>query len=241
MSGRLFIVTGASRGIGRALALEARIHGCVTATAARGHTDGDHTRRCDLADPGEWPGVKEWLNELISSTGWDRVVLVHNAATVEPIGFAGEVDPWGLERQVQLNFGAPVILGDAFIRSATGVGVRAVMIQITSGAAATAYPGWSGYGPAKAAVDHWVRTVGMEQDLRRNGISVMSVAPGVVDTDMQSQTRAADNADFPDVDRFRELHERGALASPGDVAANLFALAMRDDIENGAVLDLRTV
>jgi NAD(P)-dependent dehydrogenase (short-subunit alcohol dehydrogenase family) len=140
---------------------------------------------------------------------------------------------------VVLNSASPQALGDRFIALAKQLGVPAVMVQISSGAATRAYPGWSSYCAAKAAVDHWTRAVGIELDQRGDPISVISVAPGVVETPMQAGIREMDETDFPNVQRFRELKSEGILRLPEDVARDIWSLAMRTDLPNGAVLDLR--
>ncbi|MEX0834806.1 MAG: hypothetical protein WD010_01855, partial [Nitriliruptor sp.] len=68
-------------------------------------------------------------------------------------------------------------------------------------------------------------------------VRVLAVAPGVVATDMQVAIRATDAADFPNVDRFRDLHASGELADPDDVAARLWRRL--DDPGAGPVTDLR--
>jgi NAD(P)-dependent dehydrogenase (short-subunit alcohol dehydrogenase family) len=116
--------------------------------------------------------------------------------------------------------------------------VRRELVQLSSGAARTAYPGWSSYGAAKAAVDQWVRSVGEEQQ-RRGGVRVLSIAPGVVATGMQELIRTTDERDLPNVARFHELHDQGQLEDPDDVAVRLWRLLDEDDDASGSVLDLR--
>jgi benzil reductase ((S)-benzoin forming) len=111
--------------------------------------------------------------------------------------------------------------------------------MITSGAASSVYPGWSGYSAGKAAVDQWVRTAGAEQAERDGRCRVLSVAPGTVDTDMQARIRATDPRDFPRAGRFAELHETGGLVAPHDAARGIWAL-LDDDLDNGTVTDLRS-
>ena len=138
-----------------------------------------------------------------------------------------------------LNSASPQVLGDRFIALAKRLDLPAVLVQISSGASAKPYPGWSAYCAAKAAVDHWTRTVGQELEVRGEPITVISVAPGVVDTPMQDGIRDLDEADFPNVQRFRDLKSEGILRSPEVVARELWDLFRRPDLANGAVLDLR--
>ena len=72
-------------------------------------------------------------------------------------------------------------------------------------------------------MDQWVRAVGAEQERRRGRCRVLAVAPGVVATPMQEYIRRLDARDFPDLDRFVEMHEQGALRSTEEVARELAA------------------
>jgi benzil reductase ((S)-benzoin forming) len=234
----LTVVTGASSGIGRAVAEAALAAGHEVATCSRRPGPGRHLP-ADLADPAQWPVVADWLAALVVERAWDRVVLVHSAATLEPIGFAGEVDPAAYAANVVLNSAAPQVLGDAFVRAMGATSARGILVLISSGAGRQAYPGWTSYCASKAATDHWARAAGMEQDQRGGRIRVLSVAPGVVETDMQARIRASDERDFPNVERFIGMHDQGQLADPDEVGRLLLALADRDDLANGAVLDLR--
>ncbi len=247
MSADLVMITGGSRGIGAALARHwpggtARVI-LLSRSAPVEDVGGALRRQVDLATR---EGIDEAAaivaEEIAAAPDAGRVVLVHNAATLDPIGFAGEVDQAAATSQAVLNLVAPVALGNAFLAAVAEHPGERSLLQITSGAATGVYPGWSGYGPAKAAVDHWVRHVGEEQRLRAGvarPIGVLAVAPGVVATSMQELIRTADPHDFPAVERFRELHANGALEDPDDVARRLWALVLGDDWQTGDVLDLR--
>ena len=80
----------------------------------------------------------------------------------------------------------------------------------------------------------------MGQEQPAGGCRVIAVAPGVVDTDMQSEIRATDESMFPSVARFRTLHETGALSTPDSAAAGIWSLLARD-LANGACVDLRNL
>ena len=236
----LIFVSGGSSGIGAALT--AHLSGfpnVAVATLSRSDVDMDHHLSVDLSDPGEWSSVAEWMASVADEVQPTAIWFFHCAATLNPIGFAGEVDADAYTSNVLLNSASPQVLGDRFIAIAKRLDVPAVMVQISSGAATKAYPGWSSYCAAKAAVDHWTRTVGKELEARGEPITVVSVAPGVVETPMQAEIRGMHESDFPNVQRFRDLKSEGILRSPGEVARDLWALVNREDLENGAVLDLR--
>ncbi len=249
MTSHLTIITGASAGIGAALAPIAHEAGHHVATVSRRPGPGTHLA-ADLSDPESWPVVSSWMDDLMGSQQWDRTTLIHNAGTLDPIGFAGEVDTSSYTSNILLNAAAPQVLGNAYVASATAHGLSAMLLLVSSGAGSTPYPGWSSYCAAKSAVNMWAAAVGLEQDERSGNVSVLSFAPGVVATDMQAKIREQSEAEFPNVERFRTMHGEGALASPDAVARQLFDLSLQQadgriyrsaTLTNGALIDIRSL
>lgn len=233
----LIWISGASGGIGQALAAAVPWAGArVIDISRRGAPGLDHVA-ADLADPASWDLVAASFNEEFDTFDGDRAVFVHAAGTIEPMGFAAEVDPAAYRRNVVLNAAASQALGQAFVAAAAGRPGRRHLVMLTSGAARSVYPGWSSYGAAKAAVDQWVRNVGVEQELR-GGVQVVAIAPGTVDTDMQRQIRETPEEAFPQRQKFVDLHEGGKLAAPADVAAKVWGV-LDAGVDNGSVVDLR--
>ena len=238
MSGSLVFISGASSGIGLALASSvpwspARVFN----VSRRGSPAGSHVK-ADLADPASWRQVAELFERELRAYRGERAVFVHSAGTLAPMGFAGEVDPTGYARQVLLNCAAPQVLGAAFLRAARACQAPCHLVMISSGAAKSVYEGWSAYGAGKAALDQWVRTAGAEQERRGGHCRILAVAPGVVETEMQRQIRSMSETAFPEVEHFRELQAEGALRDPLEAAHDIWRLLARD-LPNGAVLDLR--
>lgn len=237
MAETLVWISGASSGIGKALTAtvpweEAR----VLDISRRGSPGLEHVE-ADLSDPASWRTVAQSFERELRGFSGERVVFVHAAGTLEPMGFAGEVDLDAYSHNVVLNSAAPQVLGHAFLAAAKDLGAERHLVMLTSGAASSPYEGWSSYGAGKAASDQWVRSVGAEQD-RRGGVRVVSVTPGVVETAMQEQIRETPEEDFPKRQKFVDLHEKGELENPGEVAQEMWALLDRE-LENGAVVDLR--
>ena len=238
MSKNLIFISGGSSGIGLAMAEQHPFEEARIIDISRRGADGFEHHRADLSDPDAWPGVADlFLREMEGFAG-DRVVFVHSAGTLEPMGYAGESDAEGYARQVILNAAAPQVLGAAFVRAARETTAPCFLLNVGSGAASSVYRGWSAYCGGKAAADHWVRTVGREQ-AERGDCHLISVAPGVVETAMQAQIRDMTELEFPDVERFREMYRDGALRGPEEAAKDLWAVLERG-LENGAVIDLRT-
>ena len=231
-------ISGASAGIGAAMAASVPWDGARVVDISRSGAEGlDHVE-ADLADPSSWADVAAAFEEGLSGFTGGVAVFVHAAGTIDPMGFAAEVDATAYERNVLLNSAAPQALGRAFVATAAGRPGRRHVVMLTSGAAKSVYPGWSSYGAGKAAVDQWVRDVGAEQDIR-GGVRIVAVAPGTVDTGMQARIRETPEEAFPQRQKFLDMHQEGKLTDPAEVAARVWALLDDGDVENGAVVDLR--
>lgn len=242
MTDALVWISGASGGLGKALAAAVPWKGarviaiCRRPPPAPASKDIEHLE-ADLSDPSSWPVVGASFRRELEGSEADPVAFVHAAGTVEPIGFAGEVDTVDYRANVVLNSAVPQVLGHLFLEAAHHLRASRHLVMLTSGAASSVYAGWSSYGAGKAAIDQWVRNVGAEQDLR-GGVRVLAVAPGTVDTGMQAQLRATDEADFPQRSKFLGLHQAGKLSDPDQVAAQIWELLDRG-LDNGSVVDLR--
>jgi benzil reductase ((S)-benzoin forming) len=176
----LVIVTGGSAGLGRALLATAPAGARRIDVSRSGPGSDDaladvHHLAADLADPASWERVGHELRREIGSAAWERVSVLHSAGTLDPIGFAGEVDADAYTGNVLLNSAAGQVLGHHLLAAMRELDARRELVMLSSGAARTAYPGWSSYGAAKAAMDQWVRTVGAEQAIR-GGVRVLAVA-----------------------------------------------------------------
>lgn len=235
---RLVFVTGGSSGIGLALVRNQPFADAKVIDISRRGAPGAEHFAADLADPKDWPRVGELFRRELDGFAGEAVFLLHSAGSLDPIGFAGEVDAEAYTRQVLLNSAAPQVIFDAFLRAAHATRAPCSVLNVGSGAAHNVYEGWSAYCGGKAAVDHWIRTVGSEQRRRGDHCRLLSVAPGVVATAMQARIRATPERDFPELARFQALHDEGALRDPDQVARELWAL-LEHPPGNGAVIDLR--
>jgi len=238
MSESLVFVTGGSSGIGAAMIRTLPFSPARVFDVSRRGAAECERLLADLAEPSSWPRVAELFRREMEGFAGDRAVFVHAAGTLTPIGFAGEEDAAAYARAVLLNAAAPQVLGDAFLRAARVAHAPCLLVMIGSGAARNVYAGWTSYGAGKAAVDQWVRTAGAEQELRGGRCRVLSISPGLVATAMQEEIRATPASRLPSVDRFVEVHEKGELRDPLEVAREIWALLERG-LPNGAVFDLR--
>lgn len=224
-AGHVAIVTGSSRGLGRAIARElaqARVRLVIDGRdplaleAVReelaGRTDVVAIAG-DVADPAH-------VHALVSAARkFGRLdLLVNNASTLGavPLPRIDELDAEAFDRLFAVNVFAPIHL----IQHALPLMARsavATVVNVSSDAAVEAYAGWGGYGASKAALDHVSRVLAVE--LEGSAVRVLAVDPGDMNTEMH---RAA----IPDADV-------AALADPADSARALLAAvaAMREPFE----------
>lgn len=237
VSRALVWISGASGGVGRALVATVPWRGARIVGIGRRPVEGIDHLEADLADPRSWSRVGGAFASAVRGDEHDCVVFVHAAGTLDPIGFAAEVDSDRYTANVLLNAAASQVLGHLFLKAVTPLPGKRSLVLLSSGAARTVYPGWSSYGAAKAAIDQWVRTVGAEQ-ARRGAVQVLAVAPGTVDTPMQATLRATSEHDFPQRQKFVDLHRSGRLTAPEVAARGIWELVERD-LPTGSVVDLR--
>ncbi|MFP3548025.1 SDR family oxidoreductase, partial [Rhizobium sp. SIMBA_035] len=88
-----------------------------------------------------------------------------------------------------------------------------------------AYPGWSIYCSTKAALDHHARAVALDAN---RALRICSLAPGVIDTNMQAQIRGSDAEQFPMREKFEDLKRNGQLSTPEQCATQLLDYVFSD-------------
>ncbi|SDD02549.1 SDR family oxidoreductase [Paraburkholderia lycopersici] len=239
------IVTGHTRGLGAALArllLQRDIDVLGLGRGAHEELASRHAARftqaiVDLADPA---ALERWLaGDALSAfaAGAQCVVLFNNAGTVEPIAPLGAQDAGAIARAVTLNVAAPLMLANALAAApAPGANASRRIVHISSGAARNAYPGWSVYCATKAALDHHARAVALDAPA---GVSICSLAPGVVDTGMQETIRGTRADRFPMRERFEQLKQNGLLSTPEATAQQLIDYALSDAFGSTPTADVR--
>lgn len=241
---RKAILTGHSRGLGAAIAealLREGIH--VLAISRRGndalsaqYADLLTQVALDLSDPAFADWAKgETIAEFLE--GASLALLINNAGIVQPIGPMGGLDGGEILRAVTLNVAAPLVLTNSFLTASEAVEDRRVL-HISSGAARSAIPGWSIYCATKAALDHHARTL-IADDLP--ALRVESLAPGVIDTDMQAEIRATTPEQFSLRERFIALKEGNELIGPAECARQTVAHLLDERFGLDPLTDLRSL
>ncbi|HSV87437.1 MAG TPA: (S)-benzoin forming benzil reductase [Bacteroidales bacterium] len=247
---KYIIITGASRGLGEGLALallEENNHLiCVSRTHNEQLQKIADTKNCrvtqilfDLFFTEDLPLLVNKIFENIMIDEAQGVYLVNNAGVIEPVNNAEKCLPEEFERNLKINLLTPMILSGAFIRQTSGWMMQKRIMNISSGAAQTPYEGWSSYCTSKAGLNMFSRCVALEQQNIIHPVEIMSVAPGIVDTQMQIVIRETTDEQFNMRKKFIELKETGQLESPILVGKKLAHLLFSKGFVNGGFIDLR--
>lgn len=230
----LYIITGSSRGLGAALVEQLAQPGHVVVGIARRLNPALQAQQwaLDLADP--LPAAEHLQAWLRANGGWSSATLVNNAALLSapgPLASAGLAE---LSAALRVGLEAPTLLSRVFLAETAGVATRRIL-NISSGLGRRAMAGSAAYCAVKAGLDHLSRALALEEP----GVGVVSLAPGVIDTDMQVQLRGADPARFPEQARFQGLKDGGQLQTTQATAAAIVRFLMRPDFGKTVVADIR--
>lgn len=250
MGSHLYILTGASRGMGAAMAQQLLTdeHSLLCISRKPSDTLAEQARSKG-AQLEQWPldlehslqagaMLEQWLRSR-KPGAYASATLINNASVIPRIGPLSSADGQDLSRALRVGLEAPMLLAAAFLRVTETWGLPRRLLNISSGFGQRAMASQAGYCAAKAGMDHFTRCVALEEARKSNGARVCSLAPGVIDTDMQQQMRSADAAAFPDRPSILDLKARGQLSSAADAAARVLAYLARPDFGANPVADAR--
>lgn len=254
----LFIVTGASRGMGAAIAEQLLKPGHTVLCISRGTNETQRAKAAqsgvrleqwarDLADaPQVADELEDWLGRF-GAQDFDEASLINNAGVITRVGPMDECTTAELSWALRVGLESAMLLTASFLRAtrpwkAMREG-RVKVLNISSGLGRRAMAGSAPYCAAKAGMDHFSRAVALDEAHRAAtqgaGAKIVSLAPGVIDTDMQTQLRGAEPAGFPDQGNFVGMHASGQLATPQDAAAKVLTFLRRKDFGSNPVADVR--
>jgi benzil reductase ((S)-benzoin forming) len=242
---KLYIVTGTTQGLGKALAdkiaQDPDNELIAVARAPDGVIPGGIRIQADLADAAAIDMAWDRIDRHIDGKSYEKAVLINNAGVVVPVAPLERADAVELERNVFVNLVAPMLLMRRFLRAMESAAKLRRIINISSGAARRPISGWGAYCASKAGLDMATRVVALEAESRGLAVEAVSLAPGVIDTAMQGVVRGASAEDFADVERFRQMKADGTLRTAADVAAEILAAESAGRLKGDAVLDLRSL
>ena len=231
-----FFITGTSRGIGQAIKDELignpgnQVYGYSRSYMPS--LENYSHQIIDLSNPDEikkfsFPGLKNS----------DLIVLINNSGTLGEVGHVGSISNESLIDALTLNLIAPAALTNAFINQYKVMKCRKLIINISSGAGKNPYDGWGAYCASKAGLDMFSRVIKEEQS--GGDFEIYSIAPGVVDTQMQTDIRKASENQFSRVEDFINYKENNILIDPVTVAKNILSFIFHPKSNMGTVFSLK--
>jgi NAD(P)-dependent dehydrogenase (short-subunit alcohol dehydrogenase family) len=194
LDGLRVVVTGGTSGLGLALVEALRERGADVAFVARNaarvaavaqRLPGTHGIAGDVALKDDTHRIALRVTAALGSLD----VLINNASSLGPVPLAllADTECEDLEAALATNLVGPFRLTKALLgalAAAARDGRRALVVNITSDAAVTPYPGWGAYGASKAALLHLSRI--WDEELRPHGVRVLAIDPGDMDTPLHA-------------------------------------------------------
>jgi len=234
----LFVITGASKGIGRALALRINMefendeNRFILVARSREKLEelselleGESiVAACDLSFVEK---SIEMIEKIFEKTEKDfsRYVLVNNAGIIEPIGFVGTLETAEIVRNINVNLTSALALTNLFLKFFGEVKGEKIIVNISSGAGKMPIVCWSAYCSSKAGMDMMAKVVAEEN----SAVKIFSVAPGIVETDMQKVIRSSPKERFPLLDEFLMFQKTNTLKTPDTSAEEILAIIKNPD------------
>lgn len=221
----MIVITGASSGIGKALAETYLRQGQkvigISRTNSIEHQLFDFIP-CDLTKIEE---IKILLQKLpVYFEPHERVTLINNAGIIGDIKISKALALEHYLNVANINIVALQALSSLALKTLDAHQLNAI-VNISSGAGRRAIPSWSAYCASKAAVDLFSETIKAELLEQGNEhTKVYALAPGVVDTQMQNHIRNTNESDFSSFSNFKKLKNENNLKSPEDVAQQIIEL-----------------
>lgn len=239
---KTLIITGASKGLGKAIAKEFHKNGyqVISLSRTKGNDlDGIEQVTCDLSDLERLESVFTKVLENAKASSPTSITIFNNAGSLGLINQLENIDYQNIIQSVNINYTAPLLLNSIFIKKTESWGIERKIRTISSGAANSSIDGWSVYCSTKAAIDRMTSVIGIEQENKSNPVHTIAIYPGVVDTEMQAVIRNSSKEEFSNIERFKAMKKNGDLSSPEEVAITMFSIENDNTIPNGGIIDVR--
>jgi benzil reductase ((S)-benzoin forming) len=223
-------ITGTGSGIGKALANLLVKNPDNRVIGISRHQKINHPQYLHISfDLSDMDKLSKFRFENIKHA--DKIIMVNNAATLGEVKYAGNLHNRNIIKSMQLNLIAPAVLTNQFIHAYKEIQADKLILNISSGAGQYPVDGWSIYCSTKAGLDMLTKTVELEQlkEHEAHRFKTFSIAPGIVNTPMQTKIRKMNSDNFSRVEEFRDYYETGVLAEPDDIAVKLANVINRSD------------
>lgn len=234
----IFYITGTSSGIGKAIAEQAlQIEDSIVYGFAR---------TCSIDSPNYKHSSVDLSNiEEILSISFEKHLNAYKVVLINNAGILGDVKPIGMQtnesivKVFNINTICPAILSNKFIQTYNGKDISMVIVNVSSGAARHPIESWAPYCASKAAIDMFSQVQQAENGYDSKNLKIFSIAPGIVDTNMQQQVRASNPQDFPHLEKFIGYKTKGQLISADLTAKKILEVVNKPENHQNVLLDVR--
>lgn len=239
---KIVIITGGTKGLGLGLANEYHKNGYRVISIARSEKEklySEEQYQCDLS---KGDIIETTMTEIFSHLDKNNtkiLTLINNAGDLGTVNTIENLTPEEINYTISVNLTAPLILSSLFIKLTKGWKCKKNIFNISSGAAVNPYESWSLYCSSKAGLDMMTKVISKEQKEIKLGVSITSIYPGIVDTEMQAEARNTSPEKFKSVQRFIDFYQKGELSTPKQVAEKIYYLDVAGEFKNGRILDVR--
>ncbi len=245
MENGFYLITGASRGIGEALAQKILENGNTVLGVSRNRSDKLKSANYshlsfNLTETARISQIIDKVDEIVDNKKFDFICLVNNASAVEPIGSIERCSPTDIETHLTIGLIAPMLLTSMFIRRFSGEKIRKKIGFISSRAAFNAMPDQSSYCSSKSGLNMFAQCIGLEQKNKNDEFEIISIGPGMVDTFMQQTARSKTTEEYAIVDFFKQAFIEGKLQDPQKVAEKIYTI-LKNKYEQGKYVNVSEI
>jgi benzil reductase ((S)-benzoin forming) len=232
----IFFITGTSRGIGKAIAeLALSEEDCLVFGISRTQTIIHSNYSHISVDLSNIESLMSFKLPLVENA--QKVILINNSGMLGDVNSIGKISTESILKTHVLNAVAPTVLSNLFLETYSSKNVERVIINISSGAGRFPIKSWGNYCSSKASLDMLTRVIQLENE--SSNVKAFSVAPGIVDTQMQEEIRNKSYDTFPDINQFIDYKNRSILASPHQAASSIIRIAKHPEKFQDVLLDVR--
>lgn len=214
---RVFIITGANRGLGKAfvdILIKNRDNFVISISRTESEEQKTYSAsnyyflKSDLSDN----KIEEKITVLKDLIADESICFINNASIIEPITPIEYLNEDDIDRIISVNIKPAILITKYLLGHFKDH--KLCFINISSGAANRAISNWSLYCSTKSFIEMFFNVA--ESEYKQH--SFFNIDPGVMDTNMQ---KSIINSDFPDIQNFQSLKDEGKLRLPKDVALEI--------------------
>ena len=232
-----FFITGSSKGLGKSLT-ELLLTDTNNAVYGFGRTNNiSHKNYTHTTlDFNNLDQVNDYTFPKLTDA--KKIILINNAGIVGDIKHCGRIDSQSIISCYNINTIAPAILTNNFMANYSN-DTEKLIINISSGAGRTPIDGWSIYCSSKAGLDMFSQVLNEEIKIDNSNCTILSLAPGIIDTDMQVNIRSSAANDFSNIEKFIEYKKGGDLSSPDLTAKQVLQFIINPKLASSTLCSVK--